>query len=238
MNGIEILENGNFILETTLTKRQVSKFKSLVKNLIIENGNAYVPINELHGVLLTSGKSKAQTIVNNHSDVVKAYLVREPILFEKYKVSSAISPVGLYNLLEELAKENPAKATEYRASLALLSTIIANHPQLALSAQKEAKIQKSINNSIIAKLKKKNKTCQLSHIDFTNDDEKHVHHIEGKSEDPSLVNDEKNLIVIKGTIHHDYHRWLSKKGYPINIGTLKLYAKEKNYSIPKIDNFV
>ncbi|WP_404785269.1 hypothetical protein [Altericista sp. CCNU0014] len=235
MKGIEILGDGKFLLETSLTPGQVSKFNGLVDNLIIEKGTAYVPIDQLHGVLLTSSKAKAQTIVNNHADVVKAYLVREPILFAKHKVSSAINPVGLYNLLEELAKENPARATEYRASLALLSTIIANHPQLALSAQKEGKSQKIKNDSIFSRLKKKHAICQLSQKDFTND-EKHVHHIEGKSEDPSLVNDEKNLIVIKGTIHNDYHGWLSKKGYPINKGSLKLYAKEKNYSISAIDD--
>lgn len=229
MKKIELGEGGTLVLETILTKGQVSKFNKLVENLIIEDGVAYVPMNELHGVLLTNSRQRAKTIVENHRDIVKNFLVRDKVRFQKYKISSAIKPVGLYQLLEKLADENPQRASEYRASLALLAYIIAKHPQLSFSASAKAKQKSSEANSIASKLKRKYNYCQLCNQIFTSEDEKHIHHIEGKSEDPSLVNEEDNLIVINGRIHDDYHNWLNAKGWPINRGTLKYYAKEKGY---------
>jgi hypothetical protein len=81
------------------------------------------------------------------------------------------------------------------------------------------------------KLKRTHNTCQLCEQNFTDDDEKHAHHIKGESEDPSLANDEKNLIVIKGQIHADYHDWLNKQDLPITRATLKYYAKQKDFSL-------
>lgn len=49
--------------------------------MIIEGGAAYIPIDKLHGVLLTNSRQRAIAIVNNHKDIVKAYLVRDPIQF-------------------------------------------------------------------------------------------------------------------------------------------------------------
>lgn len=237
MKKIEINDQGEITLETTLTPGQVSKFNGLIQKMIIEDGAAYIPIDELHGVLLTNSRERAKTIVNNYQDTVKAYLVTEPIRFQKYGVIAAIRPMGLYNLLEALAHDNPKRATDYRASLALLAYIVAKHPQLALSSSIKAKYKEAVQNSVIAKLKRNHNICQLSQESFTHDDEKHVHHIEGESEEPSLAHDEKNLIVIKGSIHIDYHNWINIQKLPINKYTLMQYVVKNNYSLPIIQQF-
>ena len=231
MVDIEVGESGEIVLETTLTQGQVSKFNALTRKIIVEDGSAYIPIDELHGVLLTSSRERAKTIVNNHKDVVKAYLVRDPVRFQKHNISAAIRPVGLYALLETLAEDNPKKATDYRASLALLSYIVAKHPQLAFSASVKAKHNEAEKNSVISRLKRTYNVCQLSEQPFTESDEKHVHHIEGKSEEPALVTTRNNLIVIKGNIHMDYHSWLGKKNLPITRSTLRAYARSHNLSL-------
>jgi len=235
MKDIEVGENGEIVLETTLTQGQVAKFKNLIENLIVEDGAAYIPIDELHGVLLTNSRNRAKDIVNNHKDVVKAYLVRDSVRFQKYGILSAIKPIGLYALLETLAEENPKRATDYRASLALLSYIVAKHPQLAFSSNVKAKHYEAEKNSVVSKLKRIHKVCQLSKKPFTTDDEKHVHHIEGKSEDPKLLATEDNLIVIKGHIHKQYHKWLDKNKFPISRLTLRDYAKVHRLSLTALD---
>ncbi len=88
---------------------------------------------------------------------------------------------------------------------------------------------------MVARLKKNHSTCQLCEQTFTNEDEKHVHHIEGESEVPALATDEKNLIIIKGWIHKDYHDWLNKKGLAITRPTLKKYAKINSFSIVALE---
>lgn len=231
MKKIQLSNKGEIVLQTTLTQGQVSKFNKLIQRMIVEDGAAYIPIDELHGVLLTNSRERATTIVNNNRDIVKAYLVRDPIRFQEYDVSAVIKPAGLYALLETLAEANPKKANDYRASLALLGYIIAQHPQLALSAQIKAKYKESEQNSVVGRLKRNNQLCQLSEEYFTDEDEKHVHHIEGESEDPVLAVDEENLIVIKGNIHKNYHNWLIKFGLPITRNTLRKYAKLNNYSL-------
>jgi hypothetical protein len=234
MQKIELGEGGKITLETTLTNGQVAKFNSLVRNLIINNGAAYLPIDELHGVLLTNSRERAKTIINNYSDVVKGYLVSIPNELSKHGdgVSSSIAPIGIYSLLETLARDNPKKANDYRASLTLLSYIIAKHPQLALSSQIKAKQNEAIENSVIAKLKRKHTICQLSEELFVDDtDEKHAHHIEGKSEDPSLAFDEQNLIIIKGSIHKAYHSWVIENQREVTRATLKNFARRNQLSI-------
>lgn len=230
MQKIELGYGGKIVLETTLTQGQVSKFNNLIRRMIVKDGAAYIPIDELHGVLLTRSKETAKAIVNNHIDIVKAFLVRDPIRFQEYGVSAAIRPMGLYNLLETLAETNPKRASDYRASLALLAYIVAQHPQLTLSSNIQAKHKEALKNSIVARLKRTCKVCQLCEQPFMDEDEKHAHHIEGESEDPSLATDEENLIIIKGWIHNDYHDWLNKQRLPITRGTLKYYIQLKNYS--------
>lgn len=231
MADIEVGESGEIVLETTLTQGQVAKFNALARKMIVEDGSAYIPIDELHGVLLTSSRERARNIVNNHKDVVKAYLVRDSVRFQKYNISAAIKPAGLYALLETLAEDNPQRATDYRASLALLSYVVAKNPQLAFSASVKAKHNEVEKNSLVSRLKRIHKVCQLSEQPFTKNDEKHVHHIEGKSEEPALVTTRTNLIVIKGDIHLDYHNWLGKKSLPITRSTLRAYARSRNLSL-------
>lgn len=231
MQKIELGNKGELLLETTLTQGQIAKFNNLIQRLIIVNGAAYIPIDELHGVLLTNSKKRATTIVNNHSDVVKAYLVRDLERFQEYGVSAAIRPTGLYSLLETLAETNPKRASDYRASLALLAYIVASHPQLVLSSNIKAKHKEAEKTSVIGKLKRTHNICQICNQPFLDEDEKHAHHIEGQSEDPSLATDKYNLIVIKGWIHDDYHDWINKQGLEITKATLKYYAKLKNFSL-------
>lgn len=235
MQKFEIIgSDGEIVLETTLTNGQISKFNSLASNIIVEGGAAYILIDKLHGVLLTNSRQRAIAIVNNHKDIVKAYLVRDPIRFEKYGVSATIKPMGLYALLETLAEDNPKRASDYRASLALLSYIIAKNPQLALSSSIKAKHQEALKNSVIGKLKRQNSICLLCEEPFTDEDEKHAHHIEGESEDPSLATDQDNLILVKGWIHVDYHNWLNQTGLPINRESLRNYAMMKNFSLTSL----
>ena len=235
MQKIELGDNGELVLETTLTKGQVAKFNGLVRKLIVEDGAAYVPIDELHGVLLTRSKANGKRLVTEHADVVKAHLVRDKTRFrDKYGVDAAIEPIGLLNLLDTLAKTNPKRATDYRASQALLAYVVAQHPRLALSSAIKAKNQTSKENAIVRKLKNKHNNCQLCQQPFAGDDEKHVHHIEGRSDAPSKSSDLKNLIIIKGRIHDDYHDWVTQNKWPISRSTLRTYAKQNNYSLEAI----
>jgi hypothetical protein len=231
MAEIKLGKDGEITLKTALTEGQIAKFRGLIEKIIIENGVPYIPINELHGVFLTTSRERARTIVNNHANIVKPYLIRDRIRFQKYGVDSVIKPIGLYFLLEKLAEEKPRRALDYRASLTLLSSIVANHPDLALSTRIQAKRQQVQRQSVIAKLKKRHKNCQLCQQPFLNNEEKHAHHIQGESEDPALANDEKNLIIIKGKIHKKYHEWVNNYGYPINRETLRWYAIQNNFSL-------
>ncbi|MEA5467504.1 hypothetical protein [Spirulina sp. 06S082] len=235
MKKIKLDKKGEIVLQTTLTQGQVSKFNKLIQRLIVEDGAAYIPINELHGVLLTNSRDRAKTIVNNHQDIVKNFLVRDRIRFQKYNVSAAIKPVGLYLLLETLAQTNPKRANDYRASLALLSYIIASYPQLSFSSQQKAKYKNAEKSSVVGRLKRNHQKCQLSGQYFTDEDEKHVHHIEGASEDPALATDENNLIVIKGIIHEHYHTWLIRSQKSITRNTLRMYAKQNGYSLKTLE---
>jgi hypothetical protein len=223
---------GKITLHTILRQGQVNKFRGLAKKIIIEGNSAYIPIGELHGVLLTTSREKAKAIVNSYEDLVKSYLVRDKVLFQKYGIQSAIRPVGVYNLLEQLAMDRPSRATEYRASLGLLACIVAQYPQLVLNATIAAKTLDAKTSALIDKLKALHNICQLSGQEFMLNEEKHAHHIEGVSESPGLVATESNIIIIKRWLHEDYHEWATKNEYPLNRISLRYYAKYKNYSVP------
>jgi hypothetical protein len=224
--------DGVVTMQTTLSKGQVAKFSGLARKIIIEGNSAYIPITELHGVLLTNSKVKAAIIVENYQDLVKPYLVTDKVLFQKYGIQSAIRPVGMYNLLEQLALDRPSRATEYRASLTLLSCIVAQYPQLVLNAAIAAKALEARTRTLIDNLKKQHVICQLSGQEFMLDDEKHAHHIEGVSESPGLVAEESNIIIIKRWLHDDYHEWAAKNEYPLNRISLRYYAKYKGCPVP------
>jgi hypothetical protein len=231
MQYIIPFSDGTITLNTTLTKGQVNKFNGLAKKIIVEGNSAYIPIKELHGVLLTSSREKAAAIVNSHMDLVKSYLATDKVLFQKYGIQSAIRPVGVYNLLEKLAIDNPRRATEYRASLTLLACIVAQYPQLVINAAIAAKALCAKTKAQIDKLKSLHNICQLSGQPFTIDEEKHAHHIEGVSELPGLMAVESNILIIKRWLHDDYHEWAGKQKYPINRISLRYYAKFKGYPI-------
>jgi hypothetical protein len=89
MEKIQLSDKGEIVLKTTLRKGQVSKFHKLIQRIIVEDGAAYIPIDEVHGVLLTNSRETAKTIVNKHIDIIKAYLVRDKVRFQKYQVSAA-----------------------------------------------------------------------------------------------------------------------------------------------------
>jgi hypothetical protein len=225
--------DGMITLHTTLSKGQVAKFSGLAKKIIIAGNAAYIPISELHGALLTNSKANAATIVGNYEDLVKPYLVTDKVLFQKYGIQSAIRPIGVYHLLEQLAVDRPSRGTEYRASLTLLSCIIAQYPQLVLNAAIAAKQLDAKTKATIDKLKKTHKVCQVSGQPFSTDEEKHAHHIEAVAALPDLVACEDNLIIIKRWVHDDYHEWATKREFPINQISLRYYIKHKGYDIPQ-----
>lgn len=228
MAKVKLNENNEVLLKTTLTKYQVSKFNALNENLVVKSGAAYVPLGELHGVLLTNSKKNARDIVNAHRSFVKNYLVPslDTAIDQPY-----IRPIGLQILLDQLALENPKRATDYRASAALLTYIVAAHPQLAIAGLIEAKSTQSAKEQLFKKLKKKYKKCQLSGDIFEQGVEKHVHHIVAESINPGLAADENNLVVISGEVHDGYHDWVCEHNLEINRASLKNYARKYGYAL-------
>ncbi len=217
--------------KTNFTPRQLNKFNTLSKKIVVINGAAYLPINELHGVLLTNSKRTALKIINNHDDIIKNFLVRDKTKFPipDFLFSSAIKPMGICLLLDVLADENPRRATEYRESSYVLQYIIASHPELKIQSQELAAKLNSELRALIKKLKNTHNVCQLSGREFKPGDEKHVHHIESKACHPRLIAEPSNLIVIDREAHDVYHAWLFKNGGDIDRATLLEYAKFKNY---------
>lgn len=230
MAKLSLNENNEVLLKTTLTAGQVAKFNVLQEKLVIKNGAAYIPVGELHGVLLTSSKNRAKEIIKSHKNTVKNYFVSPSHLGVPGK-ESYILPSGLFLLLEELATSNPKRSVDYRASSALLAYIVAAHPQLAFDGQVEARKAKTTKELVFTKLKKKHKKCQLSNQSFGKGVEKHVHHIVAESVDPKRSAEESNLIVIAGDVHDDYHSWVRENKYEVNKQTLKNFARKRGYSL-------
>lgn len=228
MEKVSLNEDNEVLLKTTLTKYQVSKFNALNKHLVVKNGAAYVPLGELHGVLLTNSRKNARDIVNAHRSFVKNYLV--PNLDDDID-QPYIRPIGLQILLEQLSFENPRRALDYRASAALLAYIVAAHPQLAFEGQIKAKTVQLEKDRLFAKLKKNHERCQLSGKRFGKGEEKHIHHIVAESINPGLAADEKNLVVISGKVHDGYHAWVCEKGSEISRASLKNYARAHGYDM-------
>jgi Fe2+ or Zn2+ uptake regulation protein len=228
--SIDLGKKGKLVFDTSLTTPQIAKFKGLIERLIIVDNSAYLRLDELHGVLMTSSKQQARDIVMAHQDILKPYLIYDKVKFAEFGVSSAIKPVGIYILLDHLATVRAVRAPEYRASLVLLSYIMAKHPGVVLGDWNNAKAQFQSVSKAMRSLKKQHSVCQLTGHPFYSGDEKHVHHIEGKSENPSKADDAGNLIVIHGWVHDDYHSWNSKKGMPICRTSLWFYADKRGYS--------
>jgi hypothetical protein len=230
MAKIDLSENNEVLLKTSLSKGQISKFNSLVEAIIIFGNSAYIPITLLHGVLLTRSKNNAIEILNKHQDIFKKYILKDPS--NESNTTRVIRPVGLLLLLDELANENPRRATEYRGSSALLTYIIAGHPQLAFNALIEAKNMDAELNSVVYSLKKEHIKCQLSNHIFTKNDQKHAHHVLGQAENPSEIKSPENIIIIRGDIHNAYHDWVTKQKLQVNRGTLWQFANEQKFISP------
>jgi hypothetical protein len=228
--AIDFGEHGRLVLDTPLSQAQVNKFKGLMTRLIVVDNTAYLRMDELHGVLITTSRQQAQDIVMANMDLVKPYLVTDRVKFEKYGVSSAIKPAGLYLLLDHLAAVNAKKAPEYRASLVLLAYIISRHPGVMLGDWQAAKEQFQDMSKAMRKLKNRVKACQLTGHRFHSKDEKHVHHIEGKAENPDQAADKENLMVVHGWVHDDYHSWVMQQGMGVSRASLWFYANRKGYS--------
>ncbi len=223
MKPLRLQDDNSLSLHTTLTQYQISKFNALYDKLIITPaGQPLVPIDELHGVLLTNSRKSARAILSNYIELIKNYIVHT----DEYR---GINPIGLYAVLQKLSMANPRRAKAYYDSAAVLAYIIARHPQILMHSNVAAVHQSVKQTALVRRLKKRYAICQLSGLPFYDGEEKHVHHIEGQSENPSLAAEESNLVVLKGHIHMDYHSWLGKQGLDICSGTLKYYAMKNGY---------
>ena len=204
-------------IETDLSCRQLSKFKCLFDHMKIENGRAYLPINEMHGVLLTNSRQSAVNIIRAHSKLVKPHQKGE-----------YLCPSGVYALLEALSDENPAKALGYRASITLIAAELANNSELAKSTQIAATNRRWSTMNTINEIKRKATHCALSGEKFKGNC--HIHHIEGKSEQPDLIDEPTNLIPLTTKIHKKYHAWVTANNKAITRQTLKEFAKRHGYN--------
>jgi hypothetical protein len=227
---IDLGDQGQLNIDTDLSQKQIAKFKGLIDGLIVVDNTAYLRLDELHGVLLTSSKQQAQEIVNVHRDLMKPYFVTDKVKFAPFGVIAAIKPAGMYVLLDRLATINAKRAPEYRSSLVVLSYIMAKHPGVRLGDWKNAKAQFDSVTKAMRNLKKLHIACQLTGHPFHSGDEKHVHHIEGRSENPSLAADANNLVVLHNWVHNDYHSWVIERGMPVCRASLFFYADRRGYS--------
>jgi hypothetical protein len=230
MAVINIGGAGKVTLQTCLTDGQISKFNALFKHVIVDGSSAYLPLNELHGALLTNSKKTAQNIIKNYHHIVGNYLVYDPVILKKYEGNSGISPIGLYLLLEQLAIDNPRRAIEYKASLSLVAYIVATNEQIALISKFVSKEINAELTKLIDRLKKIHFICQISGEAFMGEEEKHAHHVTAISEAPYLMVSEENLLIVKKHVHDGYHNWISQQKRSINAASLMEYAKNKGYS--------
>lgn len=234
---IKLNDQGEITVQTTLTQNQVAKFNGLATKLMIVDKTAYLRLDELHGVLMTNSKKQAQEILMNHAHIVQHYLVYDPIKFAEFGVTSAVKPAGIYLLLLHLAEVNAKRAPEYRASITVLSAIIAQHPGVMLADKHKAVEQEQAVSAAMQSLKKKHKVCQLTGLAFSEGVEKHAHHIEGQSENPQAAADTKNMAVLAGWVHTDYHDWVLKQKLPVCKQSLGLYAIKRNHNGPLVQSW-
>ncbi|MEM8807815.1 MAG: hypothetical protein AAGF01_17485 [Cyanobacteria bacterium P01_G01_bin.38] len=230
MKRLELTNDSEVILKTTLSKGQVAKFNILVDRLKTKNGVAYIPTGELHGALLTRSKKSAQKIVQAYRDVIRIYLVSAEEI--GLQTSDAyILPIGLQILLHHLAQDNPKRASDYRASVALIAYIIAGHAQLAFESSIEAREVISNEQVVIARLKRQHTSCQLSGQPFNKDNQQHAHHVSPKSIEPALCAEESNIVIITGKLHLEYHSWVESLGGEVSRSTLRNFCRKHQYSL-------
>jgi hypothetical protein len=228
MPQIQLGKDATLVFDSILTQSQVAKFGKLANNLMHVGTSAYLPLNELHGVLFTQSRAAATKLVLNHSQIIQHYLMPgEP---------PAIKPVGVYLLLEYLAEVNPKKAILYKAGLSLVALILATHPQTLVAALTASNALDAKIRAVFQSLKNQHQLCQLSGLAFQADESKHVHHIECASLNPALVAEVSNLVVIHEWIHQEYHQWVIQEKLPVCRSTLGLYAVRKRYSTPFVES--
>jgi hypothetical protein len=231
MQRIVLSDENEILLKTTLSKGQVAKFNSLLHELVVKNGAAYFSVKHLHGALLTRSKETARSIVQAYRDILRIYLVSADDL-EVQSEHDFIRPIGVQILLDQLAMDRPQRASDYRASSALLAYIVAAHPQLAVDSSIEAKKLASFKDGLIKRLKSRHQVCQLTGQPFGQGHEKHVHHIVAEAINPGLAAAEDNLIVITGSVHDEYHAWVNTiPGAEVSRATLRNFARIKGYSL-------
>ena len=231
MSKIQLNENNEVALRTTLSKYQVAKFNAMTDNLVIRNGVAYVSTRQLHGVLLTRSRDDAKEIVNQYRDILRNFLFDADELGVYSQDEGYVLPTGLYVLLGQLAVDRPRRALDYRASIALLAYIVAGHPQLALASLIRDRDLTSQEQAVMLRLKSKATHCQISGYDFAQGGEKHVHHIESRATAPALAANESNLLVITGGIHDAYHAWVnSSKGLAVSRASLRNFCRLNGYT--------
>ena len=232
MGKIQLNEDNEVALRTTLSKHQVAKFNAMTDSLVIKNGVAYVSTNELHGVLLTRGRDDAREIVNQYRNILRTFLFDADDVGIDSQDAGYVLPTGLYILLSQLAQDRPKRALDYRASIALLAYIVAGHPQLALASLIRDKSFASNEQAVMSRLKKKHTHCQISGYDFALGGEKHVHHIEPRATAPALAADEANLVIIAEGVHDAYHDWInSSPGLAVSRGSLRNFCRSNEYSL-------
>lgn len=205
-------------VQTDLTKGQLRKFNSLFKHMAIRNGQPYLPIYYMHGPLLTNSRQSAVNIVQRHSSLVNPF-----------KEGDYLRPQGLYCLLEKLCEENPKKAIGYRAAIVVVSSEIANNPNLVVASLQSATEKQQAVNKTIREIQKDATHCQLSNKKFTKNNPCEIHHIEGESEEPDLADDPNNLIALSRKVHKEYHSWVIKNEEDISQASLKKFAKIFGY---------
>lgn len=205
-------------IQTKLTKGQLSKFNSLFKNIMIRNGQPYLPIHYMHGPLLTNSRQSAINIIQRNS-----------ALINPFKEGDYLTPAGLHVLIEKLCIENPKKAIGYRAAIAIISSELANNPNLIVATlQGAANKQESVHKTM-REIQNDAKYCLLSNVEFNKNNPCDIHHIEGQSEAPEFADDPKNLIPLTSTIHRAYHSWVNENELDISRATLKFFAKISGY---------
>lgn len=226
MSVYNLEKDGKLTVQTCLSKGQVSKFNLLPGSIIVDGNSAYLSVEKLHGILFTNSRQTGKDIVNNYYHIVRNYLVRD----QNDGRILGVKPLGLYSLLEQLATDNPSRATQYRTSISAISCLISVNPELNVKSSSASREAATEQSKLISKLKRSHSFCQLSAVAFSSAEEKHAHHIVAASVAPDLIAHAQNILIIRKEVHCDYHNWASQYKQSIDRPSLIEYAQSKGYS--------
>jgi hypothetical protein len=219
-------EDGKLTLPTRLTKGQISKFNISADNIVVDGNSVYISIEKLHGILLTNSNQSVQGIINNYYGILRAHIVKD----QTNGKFLGVRPIGLYILLEQLATDKPQRAVEYRASLSLVSYLVSANQKVDYASEFASREINAEVNKIAAKLKSIHSICQLSRIAFAGGEEKHAHHIVAASIAPNLIASPENILIVKKSVHNEYHQWVAQNKLSIDRPSLIKYAQSNDYS--------